>query len=398
MSLINKVLQDLDRRQALAGAGAGDAAVVQLRPTPNTKADRRHGLWLIVAILLLAMLGGVGWMTMRLKFKPLVAPVPLQPAVPAQPSAPAAAPTVALTPPPSAVEASAPAASAAQVPAPAPGVQPPQPAAPAPQAFAAQAPIAPAPAALTPAPVSPPPPVADTLKLALAIASPPLEAAPPAPSKVERPKAEPRTAKLAKEPAPRALVDKRDRTPSESGAASNEFRRALTLANQGRVAEAEPLLAAVLKADPAHTNARQLYVSLLVEQARRLLQDGLALAPSHAGFSLALARIHASQREYDAALAVLDKADPAEASGSSFQTLRAAVLQRLGRHAEAVPAYQNALRASPQQAASWLGLAISYEALGRGNDARDAYRRSLEVGPLAAAAREYAEARMRALQ
>ena len=113
---------------------------------------------------------------------------------------------------------------------------------------------------------------------------------------------------------------------------------------------------------------------------------------------MALARIHASHREYDAALAVMDKADPAGASTSSFQTLRAAVLQRLGRNAEAIAAYQNALRAAPQQAASWLGLAISYEALGRGNDARDAYRHSLDVGPLAPAAREYAEARMRALQ
>jgi len=163
------------------------------------------------------------------------------------------------------------------------------------------------------------------------------------------------------------------------------------------------LLAAILKAQPAHADARQVYVSLLleqgrVEQARRLLQEGLALAPSHAEFALALARIHASHREYDAALAVMDKADPAGASTSSFQTLRAAVLQRLGRNAEAIAAYQNALRAAPHQAASWLGLAISYEALGRGNDARDAYRHSLDVGPLAPAAREYAEARMRALQ
>jgi MSHA biogenesis protein MshN len=403
MSLINKVLQDLDRRQALAGAGAGDAAVVQLRPTPNTKGDRRHGLWLVVAILLLAMLGGVGWMTMRLKFKPLATPVPLQPAVPARPSAPAVAPAIAPTPPPSsAVEPSAPTTVDAQVRAPAGGAEQPQ-AAPLPQASATQAPVAAAPAAVAPAPANPPPAVADTLKLALAIESPPLQTAPQAETKAERPKAEPKTPRLAKEPLQRVLVDKHNRTPSDSGAASNDFRRAMTLANQGRVAEAEPLLAAILKAQPGLANARQVYVSLLleqgrIEQARRLLEEGLTLAPSHAEFALALARIHASQREYDAALAVMDKADPADAAGSSFQTLRGAVLQRLGRHAEAIAAYQNALRAAPQQAASWLGLAISYEAIGRANEARDAYRHSVDAGPLAPAAREYAEARMRALQ
>lgn len=368
MSLINKMLQDLDRRQALAGAG--DAGVLEIRPTPTGKPDRHHVLWLVLAILLLIVLGWGGWMAMRLKFKPVVTPLAYEAASEAEKK-----PPVTVAPP-----------------------QPPAP--PAPQ----QAPVIeqsarPAPATPAPAPATVQASPVDSLKLALAIDSPPIEPAP----KVETPKPEPKAAKAPKARESPVTVDKRDRTPADSSAAANEFRRAMTLVNQGRVAEAQQLLAAILKAEPAHANARQVYVAVLLEQgridqARRLLEEGLALAPSHAEFALALARILAGQREYEAALAVMDKADRAGAGSSIFLTLRGAVLQRLGRHAEAVQAYQNAVQAAPQQAANWLGLAISYEALARIAEARDAYRHSLEVGPLAPAAREYAETRIRTLQ
>jgi MSHA biogenesis protein MshN len=267
------------------------------------------------------------------------------------------------------------------------------------QAPVVEQPAQPAPVSSAPAPAAVQTLTVDSLKLALAIESPPSEPAP----KVETPKPEPKAAKAPKAREVQATVDKRDRTPADSSAAANEFRRAMALVNQGRVAEAQQLLAAILKAEPAHANARQVYVAVLLEQgridqARHLLEEGLALAPSHAEFALALARIHAGQREYETALSVMDKADRAGAGSAIFQTLRGAVLQRLGRHAEAVQAYQNAVQAAPQQAANWLGLAISYEALARLAEARDAYRHSLDVGPLAPAAREYAETRIRALQ
>jgi MSHA biogenesis protein MshN len=94
---------------------------------------------------------------------------------------------------------------------------------------------------------------------------------------------------------------------------------------------------------------------------------------------------------------VMDAAGAA-AAATEFQALRGAVLQRLGRHAEALDAYQNALRATVQPATTWLGFAISLEALGRRPEASQAYRRALSAGPLAAEAREYAEARARAVQ
>ena len=114
-------------------------------------------------------------------------------------------------------------------------------------------------------------------------------------------------------------------------------------------------------------------------------------------FTLALARLHAEQREYAAALDVMDKAGSV-ARNADFQALRAAVLQRLNRHAEAVEAFQTAIKGAPQPATSWVGLGISLEAVGRKADAAQAYRRALSSGPLPPEARDYAEGRARALE
>src|SRR5438046_7215123 len=117
MSLINKMLQDLDRRQALATAG--DAPVIEVRATPNRKGDRHQRWWVIIVILLLAALAWAGWMAMP-KLKAVLTPVGSEAPAPAQKTAPVA-PAPAITPPPpaSAVEQAVPAAPAAPVAAPA---------------------------------------------------------------------------------------------------------------------------------------------------------------------------------------------------------------------------------------------------------------------------------------
>src|SRR5437016_252174 len=346
MSLINKMLQDLDRRQALAGAT--DASVAQVTAPGEAQRGGREWLWRIVAVLLTLGLGWVVWVGYQLLPKPLVTNVALQPA----PPPPAPKVTVTAPPPP-------PAAVAEPTP---------------------------------PGPVEAPPVTApDTLRLAREIETPLRERAAKAP-------------KLAAAlPAlPKGTVDKRDRVYSAAQTADAQFRRAAVLLNQGRLSEAEDHLAGALRADPSHAAARQTYVAMLLEQrrveaARRLLQEALAVNAAQPAFAVALASIYTEQRDYRNALEVLDKAGPA-ARNAEFQAMRGAVLQRLGKHAEAVEAYQNAIRNAPQAGTTGVGLAISPETLGRRPEAVQAYRRALDAGSLAAEAREYAEGRARALE
>jgi MSHA biogenesis protein MshN len=356
MSVINKMLQDLDRRQALGGAP--DAAVV--RPS-ITKAGGREWFWRILVVLLTAALAWIGWVAIQLlPRKPLATDLAFTAAAQAHSRA--------------AIRTAPPA-------------------------------IKPAIEEVKPAPEPPKPAVESTsesLRLALELQTPIRERAEPEPVKPQP--AKPAAVAPAKpKPAPAVnAIDKRDRLRSAADNAETHFRRAALLLNHGRVSEAEDQLVAALQADPAHAPARQTYVALLLEQqridvARRLLQEALAINPAQATFALGLARIHAEQRDYGAALEVMDRAGSV-ARNADFQALRGAVLQRLSRHGEAVSAYENAIRGGTQPATTWVGFGISLEALGRRPEAAQAYRRALAAGPIAAEAREYAESRARALE
>ena len=381
MSLINRMLQDLDRRQALDTASAG---VVRASPV---KSATREWFWRVLVVLLTAALAWMGWVAVQLlPRKPLATDLAYLAASEARsrpPEKPAAPPPAAQAPAPAPAAPAAPAEStpvvSAAVPAPAP---------------ASSETLRLATELHTPVAERPAPP-AEPAKPAEPVAATPAAAASAAPAK-------PKVAAAAPKPAAKGTVDKRDRARSASDTAEGYFRRAALLLTHGRVSEAEEQLRAALQADPRHAAARQAYVSLLLDQqrvatARRVLQDTLTVDPAQATFAMALARIHASERDYGGALAVLDRAS-AVGDGADFQAFRGAMLQRLGRHEEAVAAYQSALRDGAAPATAWVGFAISLEALGRRSDAAQAYRRALSVGPIAAEAREYAESRARALE
>jgi MSHA biogenesis protein MshN len=361
MSLINRMLQDLDRRQALETADAGVVRASAAKPAS------REWFWRVLVVLLTAALAWMGWVAIQLlPRKPLatdlafVAASEARARPPVQPAAPPVA------------EAAQPAPIAAPVPETPPVV--------------AAAPVAPS---------------TDALRLATELQTPIIEKPmePLKPAAATKPKVAAPAPKLVAKPS----VDKRERVRSANDNAESHFRRAALLLNHGRVSEAEEQLVAALQVDPRHSAARQAYVSLLLEQqristARRVLQEALVLEPAQPAFALALARIHAAERDYAAALAVLDRAAPVGHGAADFQAFRGAMLQRLGRHDEALVAYQNAVRDGAPPATAWIGYAISLEAVGKRSEAAQAYRRALTIGPLAAEARDYAESRARALE
>jgi MSHA biogenesis protein MshN len=349
VSLINRMLQDLDRREALH---AGEAKAVR---ASSAEPARSEWFWRALVVLLAAALAWMGWVAIQLLPRtPLVTELAYRAASDARargepkPAAPAPAPV-------------------AQIAVPTPAPLPPE---------------------LVPQPAAPVPQPNESLRLETELRTPLAERAAPV---AEKPK-------LAVAPPPAAKRSRERLSPAET-----HFRRATVLLKDARVGEAEEHLQAALQVDPSHTAARQAYVSLLLEQqristARGLLLDTLGADPAQAPFALALARIYAMGRDYAGALAVLDRATSGGQSSADFQAFRGAMLQRLGRHEEALVAYQNSVREGTPPATAWIGYAISLEAVGKRSEAAQAYRQALTTGPITAEAREYAESRARALE
>jgi MSHA biogenesis protein MshN len=380
MSLINKVLQDLDQRSAMSTPDGKPPQQVRAVPPPR---GGREWFWRIVAGLIMVALGWVGWIAYQLQPRAVATELAYQVAEEAKRKT--AAP---ITKPD--------ADKAAQQPNP------------------ATEPAKPVAAARTPAAQQEP------LKLALSIDTPvttrpealPRPALPaPKPLTAKAQKPAPSTAAPNPEPLPLALlapsnapskVEKRDQARSATDKAETEFRRGAALLNQGRVSEAERALSAALSIDPSHESARQTLIALYLEQRRipeatRLLQDGLVINPAQGRFGIVLARVHAERGDYPSALELLNRVRAVAQGDAEFNSLLGAVLQKLGRHAEAAEAYRVAVQALPQNGISWVGLAISLEALARRPEAADAFRRAVSTGTLTADVRTYAEQRVRAL-
>jgi MSHA biogenesis protein MshN len=343
MSVINKVLRELDQRHAIPDSP--EDAPREVRPVRDPGGGHEW-LWRIVAALLLVALAWVGWVVYQMQPRRVATDLGIAAGETARRDGARLAERKA-TPPPE------------------------------PSAFAAAVLV-----------VEP----AGALKLAESIETP-------------------IGAPALRELKPKALapvkigprVEKHELTPVPVQRAEIEFRRGVALLQQGRVSEAEARFAVAIGLDPAHEQARQALAAMLIEQrrleeARRLLQEGLRVNPKQQHFAVALARIHIERADYAAALEGLNRGRDDSRPSAEYDAVLGSVLSRMGRDREAVEAYRAALRAAPDKGGTWLGLALSLENLDRRAEASDAYRRALASGTLTADVRQYAEQKIRALR
>jgi MSHA biogenesis protein MshN len=418
VSLINKMLQELDKRHAAQGVVASAGGAARVAPVAHPVQRARVGselFWWAMAVLMIAAIGWLGWVMWQLTPKTVVNEVALRsPPRSAARAEPAAQAPVADT------------ASASGSGAPAAGME----------SIAATA-SNPSSAAASP----------DMLKLATEITTPisarrstaPVRDARPAASK---PEAAPAVSRAAPQPAS-ALSDKpappqaarseipppapaKPTPPPASGArpiapaadagridrritstarerADAEYRRSAGLINQGRVAEGMDGLRNALAIDGNYEAPRQTLVALLVEQRRMdeavsQLQQGLELNPSNSAFAMLLARILVDRQSLAAAVALLQKHAPSAGTNADYHAFLAALYQRLGRHDEAVQEYKVALQLSPGAGVWWVGMGISQEAAGHRKEALEAFRQARAAGNLAGDVLAYVDQRLKSLQ
>lgn len=163
--------------------------------------------------------------------------------------------------------------------------------------------------------------------------------------------------------------------------ADNAYAAALTMLQEDRSAEAADLLGTVLQQDPGNSSARETLVSVLVAakrygDAQRQLQEGLKLHPAQSGQAMLLARLQVEQGDVAAALATLQRSLPAGGDRADYHGFMAALLQREGRHRDAIEHYQRALRKAPASGVWLTGLGISLQAENRLSEAQEAFERA----------------------
>ena len=388
MSLINKMLRDLDRRHAAQGESTVPAGGLSrhMRPVPE-RTLASDFFWRTMAMTMLFAVGWVAWLVWQLTPPhPIVTDLAYQSAR-------------ARTPAPDVASPRSDSAPAREAPAPQPA-PPPVTSIPAAGPSSAQA----------TAPQRSGKVNVDMLRLATELTTP----IPQRSSRASPPRSGSRTpagaAKavtaqpaLAGDPAAApGQIDRRSNTSSRNRA-DNEFRRAVSFVNQGRVAEGMVGFRRALEIDPGHEAARQTLVALLLEtkrvdEAAASLKEGLALNAGNTGFAMLLARILVESNDIPAALIVLQRhAAPADRN-PDFHAFAGALYQRLDRHKDAIEQYQAALNLAPSAGVWWLGLGISLQSVGRPKDALEAFTRAKSAGNLAPDLLAFVEQRLRQLQ
>ncbi|HLP98871.1 MAG TPA: tetratricopeptide repeat protein [Sideroxyarcus sp.] len=182
----------------------------------------------------------------------------------------------------------------------------------------------------------------------------------------------------------------------------NEFRQANQAVQQGKADEAIAGYERVIKLDPMHHQARKALVGALIgagrhADAEKALQAGLKRDSHETSFAMLLARLQVERDAVGDALETLQKSLPYAEGQADYHAFVAALLQREKRHKEAVMHFQVALQLAPDNGVWLMGMGISLQAIERNEDARQVYRRALDSNSLNPQLQAYVEKKLKEL-
>ena len=232
----------------------------------------------------------------------------------------------------------------------------------------------------------------------LSTAEAPAKAAAPAAERI----APPPLAPLVVTDGTPAAIDKQMREVAPSERAEIAFRRGVTQLQEGRANAAELDFRDALKLDPSHGSARQALLGLLLGsgrnlEAEELLRKALAINPRQPRHAMVLARLEVERSDVTGAINTMVGVLPYVQSDPDFYAFLAALLQREGRHREAADYYRTALRGVPGNGVWMMGLGISLRASNQSTEAREVFQRAIESKQLSPELQEFVERQLREL-
>lgn len=195
-------------------------------------------------------------------------------------------------------------------------------------------------------------------------------------------------------------IDKQERVPTPAERAEAFYRQGREAQRAGRADEALTSYQAALAVFPEQAAARQALAALLIEARRweaaeQVLREGIELPAARLASTLTLARVLVERSQAAAALELMEKQAASGERNAEYQGFLAVLLNRAGRAHEAAERYQAATRLAPGEARWWAGLGIALEADGQGAAAREAYLKARSLPGLPPELAQHIEQRLR---
>ncbi|MBY6063943.1 tetratricopeptide repeat protein [Pseudidiomarina sediminum] len=177
-----------------------------------------------------------------------------------------------------------------------------------------------------------------------------------------------------------------------------KLKQAREALQNGQRERAERLFEQVLALVPGHVEARSelaayWYGRGQIASAMAVLEQGLQIQPQQSRWQLLYARILLESGSYPAVLSALASFDLEAAEASDILQLRATAANELRRFSTAAQDYQ-ALAQRTLQGRWWLAAAVAYEDAGQKSKAAESYTQALQRNDLNQDAQRYAQQRL----
>ncbi len=182
-------------------------------------------------------------------------------------------------------------------------------------------------------------------------------------------------------------IEKQARQLTAYERAENLFRLGVASLRRGRMTDAETQFRAAISEDRSHDAAQQALVGILIdagriEDAEAVLAESLSANPRQPKPAMILARLQVERGDLDMAIQTLESTKIYSGTDPVYLSFLAAVLQRADRHQEAVDQYRSALAFAPRNAIWLMGLGISLRALGNRGEALQVFDEAAAIGTL----------------
>ena len=184
---------------------------------------------------------------------------------------------------------------------------------------------------------------------------------------------------------------------------TEQYENAIKLAEAGNRTGAMTIFNKLLRFYPDYNDARVALAAIVLEngnpqQARKIIDDGLAMAPDYLPLIELKARLLTAEGKINEALLVLQSEQPSIVEAPNYHALIAALYNRQNNYELASAIYQRLVNINPHEGSWWFGYGVSLDKLGHNQDAIFAYTKAVTEGRLNAQASTFLQNRLRTLR